>query len=122
RRCFKMIHLYNGETCKELQTALDIISGKWKTIIRMHLMENDKLRFSDLQRAIPEVTKKMLTAQLRELETHNIIHREVYQQVHPKVEYSMSEYGLSLEPLLVQMRSWGYGHLKHMDSLQEGEE
>lgn len=109
---------YNGETCKELQTALDIISGKWKPIILFHLMENDKLRFSELQRAIPEITKKMLTSQLRELEYHNIINRKVYQQVPPKVEYSMSEYGHSLRPLLETMRSWGLEHLEHMEEIQ----
>src|SRR5699024_6034122 len=114
-----MTEQYNGETCKELQTALDIISGKWKTIILFHLMENDKLRFSELQRTIQEITKKMLTSQLRELESHNIIHRKIYQQVPPKVEYSMSEYGYSLKPLLVSMRSWGYDHLKHIDNLYD---
>src|SRR5699024_2583697 len=116
-----MTEQYNGETCKELQTALDIMSGKWKQIMLFHLMENDKLRFSVLQRAIPEITKKMITSHLRKLEHHNIIHRKVYQQVPPKVEYSMSEYGNSLEPLLVSMRSWGYDHLKHIDHLHEEE-
>ncbi|GMA55090.1 hypothetical protein GCM10025857_64470 [Alicyclobacillus contaminans] len=96
-----------GETCQELQAALDIISGKWKPIILFHLMENEKLRFSELQRAMPEITKKMLTSQLRELEYNGIIHREVYQQVPPKVEYSMTEYGNSLSPLMKSMRSWG---------------
>src|SRR5699024_7298683 len=114
-----MTEQYNGETCKELQTALDIISGKWKPIILFHLMENDKLRFSELQRAIPAITKKMLTSQLRELEFHNIINRKVYQQVPPKVEYSMSEYGHGLKPLLVSMRRWGYDHLQHMGNLHE---
>lgn len=104
-----------GETCKELQAALDIISGKWKPIILFHLMENENLRFSELQRAIPEITKKMLTSQLRELEYNGIIHREVYQQVPPKVEYSMTEYGDSLTPLMKSMRSWGMQHLERME-------
>ncbi|WP_040983666.1 winged helix-turn-helix transcriptional regulator [Oceanobacillus jeddahense] len=106
-----------GETCKELQAALDIISGKWKPIILFHLMENETLRFSELQRAIPEITKKMLTSQLRELEYNNIIDRKVYQQVPPKVEYSMSDYGHGLKPLLVSMRSWGFNHLEHLKGL-----
>ena len=88
-----MANLTAGENCGELQVALDIIVGKWKPIILFHLMENEKLRFSELQRAIPEITKKMLTSQLRELEYNDIVHREVYQQVPPKVEYSMTEYG-----------------------------
>ncbi|MDM8102640.1 MULTISPECIES: winged helix-turn-helix transcriptional regulator [Oceanobacillus] len=106
-----------GENCGELQVALDIIVGKWKPIILFHLMENEKLRFSELQRAIPEITKKMLTSQLRELEYNDIVHRKVYQQVPPKVEYSMSPYGHGLKPLLVSMRSWGTEHLEHLEKL-----
>ncbi|WP_339284907.1 helix-turn-helix domain-containing protein [Oceanobacillus sp. FSL K6-3682] len=112
-----MANLTAGENCGELQVALDIIVGKWKPIILFHLMENEKLRFSELQRAIPEITKKMLTSQLRELEYNDIVHREVYQQVPPKVEYSMTEYGHGLTPLLVSMRSWGTEHLKHLKEL-----
>ncbi|WP_341300583.1 helix-turn-helix domain-containing protein [Lysinibacillus sp. FSL H8-0500] len=106
-----------GENCRELQAALDIIVGKWKPIILFYLMENEKLRFSELQRAIPEITKKMLTSQLRELEYNSIVHREVYQQVPPKVEYSMTEYGRGLIPLLVSMRSWGMEHLRYLEDL-----
>ncbi|AYW47030.1 transcriptional regulator [Tetragenococcus osmophilus] len=110
-----------GETCQELQAALDIISGKWKPIILFHLMENEKLRFSELQRAMPEITKKMLTSQLRELEYNGIIHREVYQQVPPKVEYSMTEYGNSLSPLMKSMRSWGMKHLQRMEKMESAD-
>lgn len=112
-----MTNQFKGENCRELQAALDMIAGKWKPIILFHLMENEKLRFSELQRAIPEITKKMLTSQLRELEYHNIVHREVYQQVPPKVEYSITEYGEGLVPLLESMRSWGLKHLKHLENL-----
>lgn len=112
-----MKNITTGENCGELQVALDIIVGKWKPIILFHLMENEKLRFSELQRAIPEITKKMLTSQLRELEYNDIVHRKVYQQVPPKVEYSMSTYGHGLKPLLVSMRSWGTEHLEHLEKL-----
>ncbi|WP_368654190.1 winged helix-turn-helix transcriptional regulator [Ornithinibacillus sp. 4-3] len=112
-----MTHQLTGENCGELQVALDIIVGKWKPVILFHLMRNEKLRFSELQRAIPQITKKMLTSQLRELEYNDIIHREVYQQVPPKVEYSMTEYGNGLIPLLESMRGWGMEHLKHMEEL-----
>ncbi|GAA0323076.1 winged helix-turn-helix transcriptional regulator [Oceanobacillus oncorhynchi subsp. oncorhynchi] len=112
-----MKNITAGENCGELQVALDIIVGKWKPIILFHLMENEKLRFSELQRAIPEITKKMLTSQLRELEYNDIVHRKVYQQVPPKVEYSMSPYGHGLKPLLVSMRSWGTEHLEHLEEL-----
>lgn len=104
-----------------MQAALDIISGKWKPIILFHLMENEKLRFSELQRAMPEITKKMLTSQLRELEYNGIIHREVYQQVPPKVEYSMTEYGNSLSPLMKSMRSWGMKHLQRMEKMESAD-
>ncbi|GIO24299.1 helix-turn-helix domain-containing protein [Oceanobacillus sp. J11TS1] len=107
----------SSENCGELQVALDIIVGKWKPVILFHLMGNEKLRFSELQRAIPEITRKMLTSQLRELEYNDIVHREVYQQVPPKVEYSMTEYGRGLIPLLESMRSWGMEHLEHLETL-----
>ena len=80
------------DECKA-NTALDILIGKWKPIILYHLGQSGTLRFSGLQRAIPEITKKMLTAQLRELEYHDIVHREIYMQIPPKVEYSITEYG-----------------------------
>ncbi|MDM5221061.1 winged helix-turn-helix transcriptional regulator [Peribacillus sp. NJ11] len=103
--------------CGNIEVALDLIVGKWKPVILFHLMSNEKLRFSELQRAIPEVTKKMLTTQLRELEYHDIINRKVYPQVPPKVEYSMTEYGRGLMPVLVAMRNWGLSHLEHLDEL-----
>jgi len=84
-----------------IETALDLLVGKWKPVILFHLMSNGTLRFSELQRAIPEITKKMLTTQLRELEYHDIVNRKVYAQVPPKVEYSIPEYGTSLTPVLL---------------------
>ncbi|MBM7655550.1 winged helix-turn-helix transcriptional regulator [Neobacillus cucumis] len=84
-------------------------------------MHNDKLRFSELQRAIPDITKKMLTTQLRELEYHDIINRKVYAEIPPKVEYSMKEYGKGLIPVLKSMKTWGLSHLLHLKELY-GEE
>ncbi|MNI68215.1 putative HTH-type transcriptional regulator YybR [compost metagenome] len=75
------------------------------------------MRFSELQRAIPDITKKMLTSQLRELEYHDIIHREVYRQIPPKVEYSISEYGKGMVPVLVAINDWGMAHVKHLEEL-----
>jgi DNA-binding HxlR family transcriptional regulator len=106
-----------GDNCGNIEVALDTIVGKWKPVILFNLMSNEKLRFSELQRAIPEITKKMLTSQLRELEYHDIINRKVYQQVPPKVEYSMTEYGRGLIPMLAPMRDWGLKHLAHLDEL-----
>jgi len=106
--------------CK-VETALDILVGKWKPVILYHILSSGVLRFSELQRLIPEITKKMLTTQLRELEYHNIINRNVYPQIPPKVEYSITEYGKGLVPLLDAMHHWGKAHIEHLDKLY-GEE
>ncbi|WP_099363269.1 winged helix-turn-helix transcriptional regulator [Fredinandcohnia onubensis] len=100
------------ELC-QVDDALDIIVGKWKPIILLHLLKNGTMRFSDLKRSIPEITQKMLTKHLRELEDEDIIDRVVYPQVPPKVEYSITDYGRSLEPILVNMHEWGLNHQKH---------
>ena len=100
-----------------IETALDILVGKWKPVILYHILQNDVLRFSELQRLIPDITKKMLTTQLRELEYHDIINRKVYPQIPPKVEYSITEYGKGLIPLLESMHFWGLAHLEHLNDL-----
>lgn len=101
------------ELCK-VDEALSILVGKWKPIILFHLFNEGTLRFSELKRLMPEITQKMLTKQLRELEDEDIIERVVYPQVPPKVEYSISEYGKSLKPILNIMHEWGSKHTKHM--------
>ena len=73
------------------------------------------MRFSELQSAMSEVTKKMLTSQLKELEQDNIVHREVYPEIPPKVEYSLTDYGQKLEPLLISLRSWGEEHIQNKE-------
>ncbi|WP_088042164.1 helix-turn-helix domain-containing protein [Bacillus sp. EAC] len=109
------------ECAGTIETALDILVGKWKPVILFHIIENETLRFSELQRLVPEITKKMLTTQLRELEYHDIINRKVYAQIPPKVEYSISKYGKGLMPLLESMHHWGTSHLVHLKELY-GEE
>ena len=89
-----------------VEATMDVIGGKWKIIIIHHLISETR-RFSELRRLIPQVTQRMLTSQLRELEKHGIVHREVYPQVPPKVEYSLTELGKSLEPILRVMHDWG---------------
>ena len=74
-------------------------------------------RFSELKRSVPGITQKMLTNQLRELEEEDIITRKVYAQVPPKVEYSITEYGKSLEPILVAMHDWGTAHNLHKKNI-----
>ncbi|BCG63200.1 MAG: hypothetical protein methR_P0894 [Methyloprofundus sp.] len=94
-----------------VEATMDVIGGKWKIIIIHHLIPETR-RFSELRRLIPQVSQRMLTAQLRELETHGIVHREVYPQVPPKVEYSLTELGKSLEPILGVMHEWGDTFIK----------
>ncbi|MCA0985707.1 winged helix-turn-helix transcriptional regulator [Guptibacillus algicola] len=102
--------------CK-VETALDILVGKWKPVILFNIFQHGTLRFSELQRLIPNITKKMLTTQLRELEYHDIINRKVYPQVPPKVEYSITDYGKGLTPLLESMHEWGLSHIAHLDKI-----
>jgi len=87
----------------------DIIGGKWKPLILFHLQDKTR-RFGELQKLIPETTKKMLTQRLRELERDGIIRRKVYAQVPPRVEYSLTRHGQSLRPILELMSAWGKKH------------
>lgn len=97
-----------GNACPVAFTV-DVIGGKWKSLILFHLMSGTK-RFNELRRLIPDVTQRMLTLQLRELETDRVIHREIYREVPPKVEYSLTELGNTLAPLVRAMREWGAVH------------
>jgi DNA-binding HxlR family transcriptional regulator len=87
-------------------TTVNLIGGKWKTVALYHLMKQPN-RFSELQRKLPGVTQRMLTLQLRELEADGLVHREVYPQVPPKVEYSVTDLGRTLEPIVKAMLTWG---------------
>ncbi|NQX43892.1 helix-turn-helix transcriptional regulator [Paenibacillus tritici] len=104
--------------CK-FESALDILIGKWKPVILLQLITNGTMRFGELQKSIPEINKKMLTQQLRELEYNDIVHREVYHQIPPKVEYSISEYGRGLSSVLQVLNDWGVSHIEHMKGRNE---
>lgn len=95
-----------------VEATIDVIGCKWKIIIIHHLIPETR-RFSELRRLIPQISQRMLTSQLRELEKHGIIHRKVYAQVPPKVEYSLTPLGLSLEPTLSVMHQWGESFIKN---------
>jgi DNA-binding HxlR family transcriptional regulator len=95
-----------------VEYALEAIGGKWKCVILWHV-RNRVRRFGELKRLIPGVTQKMLTAQLRELERDGLISRKVYPEVPPKVEYSITEYGKSLSPMLQLMCKWGLEHRRN---------
>ena len=92
-------------------TTLDLSGGKYKALILWHLA-NGSHRFSDLRRMVSDATPKMLTQQLRELEAQDLIHREVFPVVPPKVEYSLTETGRSLMPILIAMRDWGAEYMR----------
>lgn len=100
---------YHPNACR-VEDALSILVGKWKPLILLHLLNEGTQRFNELKRSIPGITQKMLTKQLRELEEEDIIERVVYPQVPPKVEYSMTHYGKSLQPILEAMHEWGTKH------------
>lgn len=109
----------------EKELTLAVIGGKWKLIILWHLGLDGTQRFSELKKRIPSITQKMLTNQLRELEEDQLVHRKVYAEVPPRVEYSLTPYGESLMPILQMMYSWGkdYGEQvvwKQGTSPQEG--
>ena len=97
-----------------VQATLELIGGKYKALILWHLSQNT-LRFSQLQKRISNATAKMLTQQLRELETQALITRQVYPVIPPKVEYSLTPLGKSLMPVLVAMRDWGAEYLQSKD-------
>jgi len=90
------------------QRTLDVIGGRWKVPILYHLFRKT-CRFSELRRQLPGCTQKMLTQQLRELERDGVVHRKVYPQVPPKVEYSLTDLGRSLKPIIAAMCRWGSG-------------
>lgn len=98
----------DGNDCPVKLTA-EIIGGKWKPLILFYLEDNTR-RFSELQRLIPGSTKKMLTKHLRELERDEVIHRKVFAQVPPRVQYSLTRHGQSLRPILKLMSAWGKRH------------
>jgi DNA-binding HxlR family transcriptional regulator len=98
------------EVCPVTQ-AQDIIAGKWKIIILWHLSTQTR-RFNELQRLLPTISKGILTRQLRELEDDRMVHREVYKEVPPKVEYSLTPLGQSFIPILNSMGEWSKKHLR----------
>ena len=94
-----------------VERTLLVIDGKWKPVILWHLLELGTLRFSEIRRLVPRATQKMVTQHLRELEADGIVHREVYPQVPPKVEYSLTPAGETLGPVLKAMQRWGELHM-----------
>lgn len=89
-----------------IETAFRMLEGRWKMIIIFHLFDREVLRFSELERAIPGVSQKMLIQQIRDLERDGIVEREVYPQVPPKVEYRLTPWGKAMCPALDALLEW----------------
>ncbi|WP_160689935.1 helix-turn-helix domain-containing protein [Clostridium sp. C2-6-12] len=92
-----------------MELTLDVIGGKWKNLIIWHLGKKT-MRFNELKRSLPNITQKMLTQQLRALEERQLINRVIYSQVPPKVEYSLTDYGKSLLPILNDLCKWAINY------------
>lgn len=102
-----------------VETSLELLSGKWKPRILWKLHQQGVLRFGEFKRALPDITAKMLTQQLRELERDGLVNRTVYPEVPPRVEYSLSEFGETLKPILDMIAQWGTTHHRHIVRLLE---
>ena len=100
------------QRCKTMSTLQKILGGKWKLEILYYIAFNDIHRFGALRRQLGEITESSLTKQLRELENDGFLHREIYKEIPPKVEYSLSEFGKSLIPILDIMCHWGSDYLE----------
>lgn len=98
-----------AEAATRIEGALKILEGRWKVLILFHLFDKSVLRFSELERAIPDVSQKMLAQQLRELERDGVVRRTVYPEVPPKVEYDLTESGRALCPALDALLLWAKG-------------
>ena len=94
--------------------GLDTLTGKWKLVILLHIVKNRTMRFSDLMKAIPKITQKMLTKSLREMEDDDLIKRTSYPTIPPKVEYSLTEHGEELIPIIDSLHEWGIRHKEHI--------
>jgi DNA-binding HxlR family transcriptional regulator len=105
-----VIFMKNKKYNISVEATLEVIGGKWKCVILCHLTHGKK-RTSELKKLMPNITQKMLTQQLRELEEDGVITRIVYNQVPPKVEYELSEYGMTLKDILDSLCAWGEKHI-----------
>lgn len=100
-----------------VEACVEVIGGKWKGVILFHLLGGTK-RFNELARLMPAVTQRMLTRQLRELEADQVVARKVYPEVPPRVEYSLTEFGRTLEPVLKMLQGWGMDYLEQITRIR----
>ncbi len=112
-----MARKYDWKTGCDVEATLSVIGGRWKPILVCHLLDGKK-RYGELRRLTPNATERMITLQLKELEADGIVNRHAYTEVPPRVEYELTEYGRSLESILVHMQEWGR-EFKRKQQLQE---
>lgn len=96
-----------------VEQTLDVVGGRWKGILLFHLLTNPVLRFGELRKRVPGATQRMVTLALRELERDGCISRKVYSEVPPKVEYSITPFGRTLEPVVKALCFWGMHHVRN---------
>ncbi|WP_406663886.1 winged helix-turn-helix transcriptional regulator [Gallaecimonas sp. GXIMD1310] len=109
---------YSGAACP-VEGALELLGGKGKGMILYHLLDGP-VRFNELKRRMGQITQRMLTKQLRELEYVGLVHREVYPEIPPKVEYSLTDMGVSLKVILLALKDWGESYaLPQLEKLQQ---
>ena len=102
-----MTRQYNWKTGCDVEATLSVIGGRWKPVLVCHLLAGRK-RFGELRRLVPHATERMITLQLRELEADGVLRRHVYAEVPPRVEYELTAFGRTLEPILTSMQAWGH--------------
>ena len=100
-----------------VETGIEMLSGKWKGRILWKLYQRSTMRFGELRRDLGNITEKMLSQQLRDLEAVGLVHRHVYREVPPKVEYSLTDLGRSLSPILDGFAEWGSANEKMMRTI-----
>ncbi len=96
----------------EIEITVEILSGKWVVLLLTHLGEEKVVRFNAFRKVFPDITQKMLSQQLKKLEDNKIVKKKIYQEVPPKVEYSLTPEGEKLIPILDTMQEWGQGYLE----------
>lgn len=101
-----------------VEACVEVIGGKWKGVILFHLLGGTK-RFNELMRLMPDITQRMLTRQLRELEDDQIVNRKIYAEVPPKVEYSLTDFGKTLEPVLRMIQGWGVEYIGQISRIRK---
>lgn len=116
----KLINVRNNkEYFCPVEAAIDVIGGKWKPLILWQLKETDVIRYNKLQQNLHGVSPRMLTKQLRELEEDGLVHREMYPEIPPRVEYSLTEFGKTVSPIIEALCDWGYEYLERQRPPEE---